>query len=81
MYSCTYNAIHLLLKNEILCYGANLRCSQTHKTDFLILWELSLINANEGNSQLKVFCLGLICFIFLFVFNLVSFVTTHFLYL
>lgn len=67
-FSCTFNAIHLLLNNQILCSGANQGCSQTHKTDFPILWELgltNLINANEGNNQHKgFFCLGLVCFIF-----------------
>lgn len=73
MFSYTFNAVHLLLKNEILCSAANQGCSQTYQTDFPILWELSfinLINANEGNSQLKNFCLGLVCFIFLFLFHL-----------
>lgn len=82
MFSCTFNVIHLLLKNEILCSGANQGCSQTHQTDFPIFWELSLINlinANEGNSS-SFFCLGLVCLIFLFVFNLVSFVTTRLFY-
>lgn len=82
-FSCTFNAIHLLLKNQVLCSGANQGCSQTHQTDFPILWELSLINlinANEGNSQLKVFVWGGFVSFFLFVFKLVSFVTTNFLY-
>lgn len=59
-FSCTFDAIHLLLKMRCLCSGTNHGCSQIHKTALTILWKLSLTNfknRSERNHWPEVFFL------------------------